>query len=166
MKDGIEGASVGIGLPFSATVNAACIVADFSPILCYAVAWRETIEEYGSGAAGVLADNGDGGHGLMQITPEDWWSAEMTAEWDALAWQDAPQNVAFALKWFLLPALSYWAPFEQGEALVKCVAAEYNAGRSAVIAAHAKGNVDLATTNGYAEAVLGFYLNLASTGKP
>ena len=158
MRNGIEAATLLLTLPFAEAINQACERPGHtqSPLLCYAIAWRESIEEYGSGAATVLSDNGDGGHGLFQITeppiPHNWQSAYV--------------NACHAIDDFITPAETFWATFEQGEALVKCIAAEFNAGRSQALEGHEQGDVDMKTTDDYAAAVLGFYQHLVLTGHP
>jgi len=155
MRNGIEAASLSPALPYAAPINEACarLNATQSPLLCYAIAYRETIVEFGSGSAAVVSD--DGGHGLFQLTasfPDNWQSAYV--------------NACYAIDEFITPAEVFWAKEVQGEDLVRCIAAEFNAGRSAALRGHEEGNVDAYTTNGYAEAVLGYYQNLVTRGAP
>lgn len=148
MRNGISGASVPLDLVYAGDVNAATLAISFSPLLTYAIAEVETIEGQLRGewnAATVVS--GDGGHGVMQITPEDWWSTEMRAEWASTNWQVPHDNITFALKWFLTDAEKFWSEYQgqQGIALVRCISAEYNAGRSNALKGHASGDVGLYT---------------------
>ena len=149
MQFGLAAGPLPSGLLYAAPIQAACIAANFSPVAAYCVAMRETIRGQIEGqwnALTIVAE--DNGKGLFQVTQEDWWTEEMIAEWTAIDFTDPHANAAYALKWFLVPALQFWAGQIglTGDALLKCVADEFNAGRNAVIKAHALGNADAATT--------------------
>jgi hypothetical protein len=171
MIHGISGAPLLVGLQYGDVIQRVSAGKGFPPMLAYPVAYRETIRGEIAGdwldAATVMSQNGDGGHGLFQITPEDWWPAEMVAEWNATEWQDPASNCAFAIKYFLIPALDYWASQGlTGDALIICVADEFNAGRDRVEQYHAQGNADGATTGGdYGHDVDSNYNRLLA-GKP
>jgi hypothetical protein len=169
VKFGISGAPVPISLRYAAPIQAVAEATEFWPMLLYAIAYRETISGELAGlwpnACTVTAS--DNGRGLCQVTPASWWSDAMNEAWEKIDWTNPNQNAAYAVMWFLQPAVEYWQPLgNEGTALIKLVAAEYNAGRPAVIAAHAKGDVDLATSGEYAAAVLGIYANLLERGVP
>ena len=176
MRNGLAAGPLPADLDYGPSIQAACSAAadgGFSPEVAYAIALNETIHgehirEWAS-AASVIGKTYPRGWGLFQITPEpEWWSQAMQAEWTALNWADPQQNAAFAIKWFLRPAEDYWASQGlQGGPLVRCIAAEFNAGRPAVIAAHAHGDVDLATyDHHYATDALSYYLTLLGGKKP
>lgn len=156
-RNGIDGGTLSPDLPYAAPVLSACGVADFFPSLAYAIFWRETISGEVAGmwtAATVVSP--DGGHGLGQLT-----SLPIPPKW-----QDPYANALWAIDNFLKPAESFWKTFEQGDDLVRCIAAEYNAGRGQAIKGHEEGNVDAYTTDNYAAAVLGFYTSIVNAGKP
>ena len=150
MRNGISAAPLPDGLQYGDEISAACLNADFFPALAYAVKWNETAAL--PDAATIIS--ADGGHGLMQLTaafPEDW--------------ADPYANALYAIETFLRPAETYWAFIEQGEALVRCILAEYNAGRANAIRGHQQGNVDLCTTDNYAARGLATYHRLLN-GEP
>ena len=150
MRNGIVAGTLDPALPFAAEITWAATQADFSPLLAYAIKWNETAAL--PDAATVVS--ADGGHGLMQLTsafPPNW--------------ADPYANALYAIDNFLEPAETYWAAELQGEDLVRAIAAEYNAGRSAAIHAHAAGDIDAATTNNYAARALATYLRLCQ-GEP
>jgi hypothetical protein len=159
MKLGLSGAPVPSGLPYAPQINEAADVEDFWPMFLYAVAYRETIvsqlnRQIASAATYVSFDNG---HGLFQLT-ESWPDG----------WADPLTNACYAVKYFLAPAVEFWNG-EMGMTgidLLRCVAAEYNAGRTAALAGHNQGDVDTYTSNGYAAAVLFYYQMLLRTGRP
>ena len=156
----ISGAPLPKGLPYGATIQAACEEPgkSFPPCLAYAVAWRESIsgETHGSWNARTVLSN-DGGHGLFQLTssfPE--------------GWEDENINVRYALDYFLIPSLEQFGDRGlRGDNLVRLVAASFNAGDSAAWESYLAGNVDLATTgNDYAASVLANFHRLIKGLKP
>lgn len=169
MMYGISGAPVPISLPYAATVEAACGEV-CPPCFMYAIAYRESIRGELAGewpsAADVQAD--DGGLGLCQITPEEWWPQEMRSAWASLTWQSPLLNTKFAIRYFVLPAMAYWhAQGFDGDNLAKLVACEYNAGRSNTILGHEEGNADKYTTGGdYGSFVVRVMNSLLLDGKP
>jgi hypothetical protein len=122
-----------------------------------AIGWRETFCFLAPDAARTCVSD-DGGHGIMQLT----------ASFPDPGWDDPATNIGYAYDHFIGPALDYWHGLEkfQGDALVKLVAATYNAGLSAAIQGHAEGDVDKYTTNAYGSGVLAIYASLRDTGKP
>jgi hypothetical protein len=157
MMYGISGNTLPPALPYANPINQACIGYDFWPCVAGGVAFRETILGQLEGqwdAATVVSK--DGGHGLFQLTSS--WPKD---------WQDPYTNAVYAVKYYLIPACDFWAETqdETGWALVKCLAAEFNCGRSGALAGHRQGNVDLYTTNqNYGAAVVGYAQTLL-TGK-
>jgi hypothetical protein len=145
---GISGAPLPEGFPYKAIIEAVCGEA-FPPCLMGAIKMNET--GLGEGPAAELNISFDGGHGLMQLTssyPTDW--AEPAA------------NFRYALEQFLLPALVDWQDAEQGDNLVRCIAATYNAGYGNAQAGHAEGDVDKYTTNRYATRALAHFTALSA----
>lgn len=148
MRHGISGASVPLDLLYAGVIDGATLQLSFSPLLTYAIAKIETIDGEVAGkwnATNVIS--GDGGHGLMQITPQAWWTPEMRYAWAEIKYDNPFDNCLFALKWFLLPAETFWSEEEgmTGEALARCIAAEYNAGRNNALLGHQRGDVGLYT---------------------
>lgn len=158
MTNGISGASVPAALPYAEPVNSAC-GSEFWPLLAYAIFWRETI--FGEtqrwwNACTVISP--DGGHGLGQLT------SSVCANW-----QDPRTNARYAVENFLIPARDFMLhkdPALAGEALIRCIAAAYNAGPETAWNAHLEGNVDRVTTQDYASAVAQYYDNLLAQGHP
>jgi len=149
MLDGIEAGHIPKNLPYAAEIEAACMASGFSPALGYAIPWRETIRGQVAGlwtASSVISP--DGGHGLYQLTssyPSDW--LQPTA------------NARYALDHFLIPALvEFRGKGLLGEALIRCIAAAFNAGPGPAWEAHLAGNVDNCTTgHDYAQDVFQVY---------
>lgn len=162
MRNGIAGAVVPLSLQYADEINRACVLGDFSPMVAYAVKWNETAAM--PNATTVIS--GDDGHGLFQITPEDWWTPEMVSRWASIDWTNPYSNALFAVDYFLVPAETYWQSIFQGEDLVRAIAAEFNAGRTAAIDGHREGNLDKYTTKGYAARALATYLRLLSGEAP
>jgi hypothetical protein len=150
MEHGIEAGTIPNHLPYAIDIQAGCEEHNFSPALTYAVAWRETIrgELNGSWCAATVL-SGDGGHGLFQLT----------SSWPENNWQDPKANTSFAITKFLIPSMNWF--LDQGltgEALIRCIAASFNAGIGGAWNAHLEGNVDLVTTgNDYAADVFQIY---------
>jgi hypothetical protein len=158
MKYGVSGAPLPAGLDYGSEVSAAASANGFAPCWIYAHAWQETIKVDGMDAASAVSD--DGGHGLLQLTssyPSNW--------------EDPQANAAYAITNYLEPAIAYWNGVRgiEGDALVKCVAAEYNAGRTNAINGYNEGDVGTYTTHtdgvSYADLVLKYYQQLSS-GQP
>jgi hypothetical protein len=175
MRNGLSAGPLPRGLLYGAQISQACdaVPNGFSPLVAYAIAFRETIRGQIEGlwpdAATVMSLNGDGGHGLFQITVEDWWTSGMTTQWASFDWKDPVSNGLFAVKWFLLDAESYWANVIglSGDALIKCIADEFNDGRTATIRAHAQGNADGASTGGnYGSDVVANYHRILAGQSP
>jgi hypothetical protein len=145
VRNGIVATPLDLSMPFAQQINAACQVENWFPYVVSAIQHNETAAL--PDAATIIS--ADGGHGLMQLT------SSFPANW-----ADPYENVRYAIGTFLAPAEAFWKTFEQGDALIRCIAAEYNAGRTATIDAHEKGDVDLATTNGYAARALASYHKL------
>ena len=157
MPGGISGGPLAADLLYAAAVTSGS-GSIFSPLLAYAVAFRETIRGELAGlwnAASVIS--GDGGYGLMQLTsshPSDWI--------------DPSANVRYAIATFLYPAYDFWWGEMKfvGSDLVRGIAAEYNAGRGQALAGHAAGDLDTYTTDGYAADVLAQYTRLCAHLSP
>lgn len=133
-------------VPFAAEINRASNAASFSAFVISAIQHNET--DALPDAATIISQ--DGGRGVMQLTsgyPPDW--------------TDAYTNILYAATMFLWPAEEFWAISEQGEDLVRCIAAEYNAGRGNALAGHESGDVDTFTTNNYGTRALAYYKGLA-----
>jgi hypothetical protein len=163
MRWGISGAPVPDSLPYAAAVNAAAAETNFPPLFLYAIAYRESIREYGDTAAGRMSDNGDGGYGLCQLT-EPW---DPGIQWPPADWDDPHTNAVLAVVHYLQPAVDYWAGHGfLGEPLLKLAAATFNEGLGNAIAAHNAGNVDKFDTDDYGAGVLAIYETLVTYGKP
>jgi hypothetical protein len=143
VKYGICGGPLPAGLPYGVEIEYVCETLGFSPLVAYAVKMNET----GPRDLPNVLQVGGNGHGIFQLDssyPDNW--ANPTA------------NAFYAVAHFLLPAQEFWAAagFE-GDALIRLTAATFNEGLGAAIAAHAKGNVDLWTTNNYGARALANY---------
>ena len=136
---GLSGTPLDQRLRYAGAVDAAATNLGFSPPLLYAIAWVETINgEYiglWPSAADVVSD--DGGHGLCQLT----------ASYPP-GWADPYTNASYAITTFLRGALAYWhgAELLSGDDLARCMADEFNEGRSAALKWHNAGNADAGTT--------------------
>jgi hypothetical protein len=142
MRDNVSGTPVPSGFPYSTLINQIAAANNVAPCLVAAIKINET----GLNDPPDIV-SGDGGHGLWQLTssyPSDW--------------ADPEANCTYAVQNFIVPAWEYWAGCGQtGEALVKCIAAEFNGGRGNAQAGFDEGNVDAYTTNNYgARAVANF----------
>ncbi len=154
MHGNLSGRSLSTKLRYGVEIESACL-AVMSPPLAYAIAMHESIQGELNDkwtAATVVSD--DGGHGLFQLTssyPDDWI--------------DPGANARYAVAHFLEPAYEFWTTYYhlEGDDLVRAIAAEFNAGRSAALAGHHAGNIDLYTTDHYAEAVLAIYSRLVES---
>ena len=145
MKNGIESGTVPADWPFAAQITEAANATNFSAILVAAIQHNET--DGMADAATVIS--GDGGHGVMQLTatfPPDW--------------SDPYANILYAIDNYLEPAETYWAPIAQGDDLVRCIAAEFNAGRGGAIRGHEEGDVGKYTTDHYSDRALATYTSL------
>lgn len=156
---GIQGGTIPAHLPYAKTITDAMNAANFSPILGYAIAYRETIRgelDHSWCASTVLS--ADGGHGLFQLTSS--WCDN---------WKDARANADYAAAHFLVPSMYYFAAKGmRGEDLVRCIAAGFNEGAVTAWDDHQTyGNVDIGTANhDYAADVLRQYLSLAAGQDP
>lgn len=151
MIAGISGAPVASNRLYASIINDVCVRLNFPPRLAYAVAMNETIigEMNGKWNACTIVSF-DGGHGLFQLTsswPDDW--------------ADPVANTEYAVKNFLRDAFDTFVTRVSGDDLVRCVAAAFNAGLGAAVAAHARGDVDRCTTDRYGERALENYHALA-----
>jgi len=161
VKLGLSGEPVPTHLPYAEAINRACSIQNFWPLFAYAVAFRETIvaQENHSIPAASTYVSFDSGHGLFQLT----------SSWPD-AWEDPETNCAYAIKYFLQPAVDFWSDPTgynlSGLPLLRCCAAEFNTGREDTITGHKTGNVDLYTSGNYATAVEGYYLTLLNKGTP
>jgi hypothetical protein len=149
MRDGLAAGPLPPTLLYAAPIEAACeIPPSFSPLVAYAIAQNETIdgEKNGSWDAATVV-SADGGHGLFQLTssyPSDW--------------ADPLANATYAVEHFLLPAETFWSNMGmQGNDLVRCIAAEFNAGRQGALDGHAEGDVGKYTTDHYDQRALANY---------
>lgn len=152
MRWDISGVAIPVMLPNAAEVTRACAYVNVPPCLAYAIKWNETSDR--ADASTVLS--ADGGHGLFQLTssyPGDW--------------RDPLANAVYALRVFIVPAITFWNGLGfYGETLVRCVAAEFNAGRSGALQGHVLGSLDRFTTNDYAARALENYKALVLGGHP
>ena len=150
----ISGAAIPRSLRYADPINYGCDEDNFPPLLAYAIAENETIigELAGKWYASIVL-SADGGHELFQLTSS--WPER---------WRDPYENSLYAVYHFLSPAIEFWAQErgERGDMLIRCVAAEFNAGRGGAERGHAKGNVDLYTTDNYASRALENYHKLCS----
>lgn len=144
MRNGLSAGPIPVVLPFAAEIERACeaVPNGFSPMVAYAIKLNET----GLNDPPTI-QSADGGHGLMQLTSS--WPTN---------WQQPYANALWAVEFYLVPAETYWAgQGMQGDDLVRCIAAEFNAGRGGAMDGHRIGNVDAYTTNGYAARALKHY---------
>lgn len=167
MDLGLSGVAYPATLPYATAINESATSRKFWPCVLGAIGWQETIggevsgwlaQTYGAEITAATCVSGDGGHGCFQLTqsfPDDW--------------MDPKSNARYALDAFLLPALQYWNVHVgmTGEALLRCMAAEFNAGRIAAIKGHANGEVGLFTTHdehgiSYSDNVLNHFLKLSA----
>ncbi len=153
----LSGAPIPAALAYARHIGEACS-STFSGPLAYAIAYRETIR--GERDKQWIAWNVvsfDGGRGLFQLTssyPSDW--------------SDPAANARYAVEHFLQPACEFWRVQMRlaDDALVRCIAAEFNAGRGNALSGHMAGDVDRFTTNHYAADVLNQYHRLAAGHPP
>jgi hypothetical protein len=156
MRDGIEGIALPGDFPYATIINTLCDEPEpgnYFPCLVGAVKFNETGLGYGDATENDIS--ADGGHGIMQLTssfPDNW--------------QDPTTNIDYAITNFLIPAYTAWKAVEQGDNLVRCIAATYNAGYSLAQAGHNAGNVDLYTTNNYGARALSVYQMLVNGDIP
>jgi hypothetical protein len=154
MRNGLSAGPLpaALNLPYAADIERACEQAPtFSPIVAYAIKINETGYD---DPPTIVSD--DGGHGLFQLTssfPSDW--------------QEPYSNAYYACQHFLIPAETYWSGLGyQGDDLVRCIAAEFNAGRGGAMRGHDAGDVDEFTTNHYADRALTNYTALLNGQRP
>jgi hypothetical protein len=154
---GLSGASVASGLLYAGAINGSAQRANFPPPLLYAICFIESIGgEYNDEWNAATVISADGGHGLGQLTasyPDNW--------------SDPSANADYAVSVFLVPAVNYWHGNMQltGEALIKCVAATYNAGLGNAQLGFTDGNVDEYTTgHDYGRRCIAVYNALVAGG--
>jgi hypothetical protein len=145
MRNGIVGTPLDLSIPFAKQINAACVTANWFPYVVSAIQHNET----GGLSDAATVVSADGGHGLMQLT------SSFPANWD-----DPYANALYAIDEFLRPAETYWSQDFQGNDLIRAIAAEFNAGRTAVINGHAEGDLGKYTTNSYDQRALQTYTKL------
>lgn len=160
MKYGITAGVIPSHLPYAATILRNCIAYGFSPALAYAVAWRETVrgEMNHEWTASTIVSS-DGGHGVFQLT----------SSWPNPGWDNPETNTQYALHHFLIPGMYYFAAKGmRDEALIRCIAAGFNAGDLTVWEDHVTyGDVDIGTANhDYAADVLRQYTSLIAGQDP
>ena len=152
MRNGLAAGPLPPDLSFGAEITSACSMPPtFSPLVAYAIKWNETADL--PNAATIVS--ADGGHGLFQLT------ASYPPNWDA-----PYVNALYAITDYLFPAETYWADQAQGDDLVRCIAAEFNAGRAQAIKGHDAGDIDAHTTNHYAARALATYQRLLAGKSP
>jgi len=166
MRNGITGQPIPahLNLVFAYEIETGCTVPPtFSPILAYAIKVCETdqtdpadVIEKGADLTTMLMPNGSpAGRGLFQLSSS--WPAN---------WKDPMMSTMYAIAHFLYPAEMFWSSSYgmQGDNLVRCIAAEYNAGRSGALSGHARGDVGTFTTRqdgkNYSDECLSYYHNL------
>jgi len=155
MIHGIDSGKIPTQLIYAEIIQKAADDANVSALLCYAIANRETLRGQRAGswdAASVVS--ADGGHGLFQLTSS--WPSD---------WADPSANTAYAIAHFIKPAMDWLVEQGlEGDALIKGIAASFNAGLGAAWNAHVSQNdFDACTTgNDYASDVLANYLALHS----
>jgi hypothetical protein len=153
---------------YAADLNTAGILQNFPPLWIAAEAYVESIVLEIAGtipsAAATKSLNGDGGFGLCQLTEEP---EGYVGDWPPTGWANAQTNAEFAIQYYLRPAADWWYRTYgyTGPTLVRCTAAEFNAGRTAAVKGHDAGNVDQETEGGdYAARVLAAFNSLLTTG--
>ena len=163
---GVSGQPLPGGIAYGSEISQAAAQTNFPPCWLYAHGYQETIkvagwmETMGKTPANFISD--DGGHGIFQLT------ASYPPNW-----QVPYANACYAVIQYLMPAIKYWNSTYGllGDQLMRCVAAEYNAGRSNAEAGHNHGDVGMFTTkdadgNEYPDLVMKYYHQLAAGQKP
>ena len=162
---GVAGNGLPSGLKYGDQIAAAAAAANFPPCWLYAHGWQETIkvegwlESMGFTAANYVS--GDSGHGIFQLT------ASVPPNW-----QDPKVNASYAITQFLQPAIHYWNQKYgyTGDTLVRCVAAQYNAGQGGAQSGHDEGDVGKFTTHtdgvSYSDLVLKYLHQLLAGQHP
>lgn len=154
MEYGISGAPLPAGFPCGSIIADACESAGFFPLVVGAIkmnetGWSTNADELQIGADAttlLLPDGSRAGVGLMQLTssyPDNW--------------RDPLATFLYAIHHFLIPALDAWKNDLQGDDLVRAMAATYNGGLGAAEDGHAQGDLDLFTTDHYAQRALTHY---------
>jgi hypothetical protein len=170
VRNGISAGPLPDGIKYGAPIQKAGDDYDYSPVVCYAIADIETIsvEDWieatwpGRTAATVITGNGVDdpyGYGMFQETPET------SGNQLPVNWEDPYVACTFAIKMHLARAEAFWVGIVgPGEPLVRCIAAEYNAGRSGALEGHHAGDVGMYTTTSggvsYPDRVLAVYRSL------
>lgn len=158
MMFGMHGTPIPQNLPYASEISQAC-GALFPPLVAYSIACRESIigELNGKWCARTVC-SADGGHGIFQLT------SYVPAGWDV-----PETNAVCAVRNWLVPDMLWWRsqiPGVEGDDLVRCIAASFNAGRGGAWKGHTQGSVDLYTSDNYAAGVLQIYHNLLQKGTP
>lgn len=150
MQHGISGEPVLATLRYAAPINLAASHFNVSPLLCYAIAYRETIhgEVIGLWESAATVVSEDYGHGLFQITTPPY----------PPGWADPYINACDAISRFIVPAMNIWVTLGfEGYSLVKLVADTFNEGYPAAMKWHMQGDADAGTTNHYGRGVVAYY---------
>lgn len=139
MQYGIQAGNIPAKYPYASTLNSVAEQENFSAALMYGIALRETIRGEAAGEwNAATVESEDGGHGLFQLTssyPKNW--------------QQPDANARYAVEYFLRPACAFFVSKGLlGEALIRCIAASFNAGTETAWEAHLRGDVDSCTTGG------------------
>lgn len=166
----------GLNLPFADAVARACAqFATFSPLVAYAIKVNETgdstdpaqMQDGTVPGTDHLSDGSNAGHGIFQLTsawPMQWAAPEQNASF--AIWHDGPEFAG------MHAAETYWAARDmQGDDLVRCIFASYNAGIGGAEQGHAEGDVGKYTTKdssgaNYADRALAHYKALAAGKSP
>jgi len=148
MRDGIISGLIPAQFPYADPIQRAAELHNVSAFVVYSIGEQETINgeqsgwlvaAYGPGTTAANVVSNDGGHGIFQLT----------SSYPQL-WQDPYTNAEFACANFIAPAWEFWSgqPYNLvGDALVRAVAAEFNAGRGLALAGHLNhSNVGIWTT--------------------
>jgi hypothetical protein len=165
MRNGLSAGPLPAHLPYGDAIQKACEGAryagltSFSPLVAYACAVNETIqgEVNGSWSAATVV-SADGGHGLFQLTSSF-----------PVNWRDPYTNALFACEHFFMPAEAFWSspPYSlSGTALLRAIAASFNAGLGNALAGHRRGDVDAYTTAHYADRARAHYDALLAGKSP
>lgn len=146
MRNGINGDPLPSDFPYAGTINTLCVEFTCSPALVGAIKMNETGLGQGDTTNNVVSS--DGGHGIMQLTSSY-----------PLDWNVPASNITWAIRQFILQAWTAFAKMgEEGDDLVRCIAAAYNEGLGTAIEAHdVYGNVDEWDTDQYGARALAHY---------
>jgi hypothetical protein len=155
MRWGVSGKTIPYDLIFATPIQAAALLEDFPPCWLYAIGKIESIDEFGASAATIMSTNGDGGHGIFQLTssfPDNW--------------QDPQVSAQYAIKNFLMPAVQNClaSMYLSGDQLVRVASDVYNEGWGAEQISHSLYNdADFLTTgHDYGQRALAAYKELTA----